>query len=191
MHERARATTHRSPAAWAIWVAALGVAALALRQVSPLAPMITVLVGAAGLLAPLPKAREQLRSMANALVALAAGVAAFALAIALLQAAGGSTEAGRWSPPTTAAVAASLVAAVAEEALFRRLAYGLLLPAGVGIAVAGCAVLFAMVHVPLYGWAVFPIDLAAGLVLGWQRWATGGWAVPAITHAAANVAAFL
>jgi membrane protease YdiL (CAAX protease family) len=191
LHEHARATSLRSPAAWGIWAAALGATALGLRQVSALAPLIAVLVGTAGLLAPLPKAREQHRSMANALVGLAAGVAAFALATALVQAAGGSTEAARWTPPTTAAVAASLVAAVAEEALFRRLAYGLLLPAGVGIAVTGSALLFAMVHVPLYSWAILPIDLAAGVVLGWQRWASGGWAVPAITHAAANLTAFL
>jgi hypothetical protein len=35
-------------------------------------------------------------------------------------------------------------------------------------------------------WAL-PIDLAAGAVLGWQRWATGSWAVPAVTHVVANL----
>jgi hypothetical protein len=43
--------------------------------------------------------------------------------------------------------------------------------------------------VPLYGIAVLPVDLGAGLLLGWQRWATGTWTVPAVTHAAANVLA--
>jgi membrane protease YdiL (CAAX protease family) len=48
---------------------------------------------------------------------------------------------------------------------------------------------FAAVHVTVWGWAVLPLDLAAGLVLGWQRWASGGWSVPAATHVAANVLA--
>ena len=81
----------------------------------------------------------------------------------------------------------SVLAAVAEEALFRRVAYGWLARWGVPVAIVGSAVLFAAVHVPLYGTAVLPVDLGAGLLLGWQRWATGTWTVPAVTHAAANV----
>ena len=57
------------------------------------------------------------------------------------------------------------------------------------MAVIGSAVLFAAIHVPLYGIAVLPVDLGAGLMLSWQRWATGTWTVPAATHAAANVLA--
>jgi membrane protease YdiL (CAAX protease family) len=83
----------------------------------------------------------------------------------------------------------SVLAAVAEEALFRRVAYGWLVPWGVPVAIVGSAVLFAIVHVPLYGVAVLPVDLGAGLLFGWQRWATGTWTVPAATHAAANVLA--
>jgi membrane protease YdiL (CAAX protease family) len=83
----------------------------------------------------------------------------------------------------------SVLAAVAEEALFRRVAYGWLARWGVPVAIVGSALLFALVHVPLYGAAVLPVDLGAGLVFGWQRWATGTWAVPAATHAAANVLA--
>jgi membrane protease YdiL (CAAX protease family) len=52
---------------------------------------------------------------------------------------------------------------------------------------AGSAVLFAVVHVGVYGVWVLPLDVAAGLVLGWQRWATGSWAVPAATHVVANL----
>jgi len=52
---------------------------------------------------------------------------------------------------------------------------------------AGSAVLFAAVHVTVYGLWVLPLDLAAGLLLGWQRRATGSWAVPAVTHAVANL----
>jgi len=85
----------------------------------------------------------------------------------------------------------SLLAAVAEEALFRRVAYGSLERFGVFAAVVGSAVLFAAVHAPLYGVAALPVDVGAGLVFGWQRWATASWAAPAATHAIANVVVVL
>jgi membrane protease YdiL (CAAX protease family) len=84
-----------------------------------------------------------------------------------------------------------VLAAVAEERFFRRLCFGLLSPAGPGYAVVATAVLFAAVHVGTYGVWVLPVDLAAGLLLGWQRWSTGSWTVPAITHAVANVLVLL
>ena len=71
--------------------------------------------------------------------------------------------------------------------MFRRAAYGALEPRGAVVAIGVTAVLFAVIHVPLYGVAVLPVDLGAGLVLGWQRWAAGTWTVPAATHVAANV----
>lgn len=94
----------------------------------------------------------------------------------------------RWSPW---APVLGVSAAVAEEALFRRLAYGRLLKFGVPVAIVGSAVAFALLHVPLYGVAVLPIDLGAGLLLSWQRWASGTWTVPAATHAAANLMAVI
>ena len=90
-----------------------------------------------------------------------------------------------------AALPLALFAAVAEEALFRRAAYGGLARAGAVTAVAGSALLFAAIHVPLYGVAAFPVDLGAGVLLSWQRWASGTWTVPAATHAAANVLAVM
>jgi membrane protease YdiL (CAAX protease family) len=84
-------------------------------------------------------------------------------------------------------VALGTLAAVAEEAFFRRFVYDALLPGGAALAVVGSAVLFALVHVTVYGAWVLPIDLAAGLVLSWQRWASGSWKVPAVTHAVANL----
>jgi membrane protease YdiL (CAAX protease family) len=91
-------------------------------------------------------------------------------------------------PSDPAAVALGLLAAVAEEALFRQALYRwLAVRGGVVLAVAGGAVLFALLHVPFYGMAAFPVDLGAGLLFGWQRWASGRWAVPAATHAAANL----
>jgi membrane protease YdiL (CAAX protease family) len=80
---------------------------------------------------------------------------------------------------------------VAEEALFRRLLYGLVEPRGTGVAIVVTAVCFAAVHVTVWGAGVLPLDLAAGLLLGWQRAATGDWTVPAVTHVAANLLAVL
>jgi membrane protease YdiL (CAAX protease family) len=80
-----------------------------------------------------------------------------------------------------------VLAAVAEEALFRRLAYARLLRFGPMVAILGSATMFALLHLPLYGIAVLPVDLGAGLLLSWQRWASGTWTVPAVTHAAANL----
>jgi membrane protease YdiL (CAAX protease family) len=80
------------------------------------------------------------------------------------------------APLGAATIPLGVLAAIAEEALFRRAAYGALL-------------LFALVHLPAYGVAAFPVDLGAGLLFGWQRWASGTWGVPAATHAAANLLA--
>ena len=89
--------------------------------------------------------------------------------------------------PTAKIVALNTLAAVGEEAFFRRLVYSAIVPSGPVLAVAGSALLFALVHLTVYGAWVLPIDLAAGLVLGWQRWATGSWRAPAVTHALANL----
>jgi len=93
------------------------------------------------------------------------------------------------------ALALATEAAVAEEALFRGalygLLYGLLERFGPVPAIAGSALAFALLHVPLYGMAALPVDLGAGLLLSWQRWASGRWTVPAATHAAANLLAVI
>lgn len=91
-------------------------------------------------------------------------------------------------PLTTRAVLLTSLAAVAEELFFRRLVFGWLKPLGAPIAIGCSALLFAVVHVPVYGIWVLPIDLTAGLVLAWQRWASGSWLVPGITHVLINVA---
>ena len=83
------------------------------------------------------------------------------------------------------------LAAVSEELFFRRLVYGGLVRFGVVIAIGGSALLFAALHVPIYGPAVFWVDLGAGLLLSWQRWASGGWGAPATTHVVANLVAVL
>jgi len=165
-------------AAWLL--AAGGVALLLLRTVvgSPATLFVAVAAAAA---AP-TVARE--RSKLPVSVVLAVGVAGVLVARSAagppLPLGGGVTAAG-----------AVVLAAVAEELLFRRLCYGLLLRRGVAVAVLGSALAFALTHVPLYGIGALPVDLGAGLLLGWQRWASGGWAAPAATHAFANLLAVL
>jgi membrane protease YdiL (CAAX protease family) len=119
-------------------------------------------------------------SARTAVFALATGLTAFGLCRVL----GGGHPA---VPARAGSIAAVVLAAVAEEIFFRRFVYAVLRPRGAAVAVGGSAVLFAVAHVTVYGWWVLPLDLAAGLVLGWQRWATGSWAVPAVTHVAANL----
>ena len=111
---------------------------------------------------------------------LALGMAAFALGRFL-------SSGGARPVPIGLALALNTLAAVAEEAFFRRLVYATLLRGGAAAAVVGSAVAFAAVHVTVYGPWVLPLDLAAGLVLGWQRWASGSWRVPALTHVVANL----
>jgi membrane protease YdiL (CAAX protease family) len=94
--------------------------------------------------------------------------------------------------PGSASVVLSTLAAVAEEAFFRRFLYARLEAAGgIALAVVGSALAFALVHLPAYGLAAMPVDLGAGLVLSWQRCASGRWEVPAATHVAANLLAGL
>ena len=104
-------------------------------------------------------------------------------AVAVAANASGSPVPLPWS---AAALPLSLLAAVAEEALFRRLAYARLEPFGPAVAIVGSAMLFGLVHVPAYGLSALPVDVGAGLLFGWQRWASGTWTVPAATHAVAN-----
>jgi Type II CAAX prenyl endopeptidase Rce1-like len=107
---------------------------------------------------------------------------------ALVFLAGRLSTAGHPPAPATASlIALNTLAAVSEEALFRRLAYDALIIAGPVAAIGGSAVLFGPAHVTVYGWWAFPLDVAAGIVLGWQRWASSGWAVPAATHALADL----
>lgn len=95
-------------------------------------------------------------------------------------------------PNATGMSAAGLgiAAAIAEEALFRRLLYGRVeAVAGAAVAILASALAFALVHVPLYGTAAFWVDLGAGFLLSWQRWASGSWTASAVTHSVANVLA--
>jgi membrane protease YdiL (CAAX protease family) len=139
---------------------------------------ITGAAGVMGAVFALPRPPERVDAWRWA-AASALGIAAFVLA-----------RAGTLAAPvklTMAGVAAASVAAVAEELFFRRLMYGWLERWGPGAAIALTAGIFAAVHLPGYGTASLPVNLAAGVLFGWQRWATGGWAAPAVTHLVANL----
>lgn len=165
----------------ALAVALLGMLALAARPVGLISVGVVAAVGLAGLLAPVPPGRS--RGPVAWTAAGLLGMAAFASVRAL---------AGPAVPgPYVLAPAVAIVAAVAEEAFFRRFLYGALAPWGAVVAVLGTSLAFALAHVPGYGWPAFPLNLGAGLIFGWQRWVTGGWSAPAASHALANVLAYL
>ncbi len=98
---------------------------------------------------------------------------------------------GQQTVPATASGSMSLgltaLASVAEEAFFRGLLYRRLAPHGAVVAIVGGAAAFALVHALAYPPAAVGVDFAAGLLLGWQRWAAGTWLVPAGTHLFANL----
>ena len=170
----------------AVFGALAGCLALAARpHIFLPALAVTIAVGVAGALAPAPyeAGPAAVRRFATWIAATGLGVAAFAsirLAAAVPP-----------GPATLRTGSVAVIAAVAEELFFRRFLYGALLRRGVALAVCGSALAFALVHIPAYGMGVFPIDLAAGLVLSWQRWASGSWTASAASHAAANLMAIL
>jgi len=91
--------------------------------------------------------------------------------------------------PFVAWVLVTGVVAVAEEALLRgALLEALREAAGLPAAVLLTSVVFALIHVPLYGWAVVPVDLAAGVWLAGLRLASGGVGAPAVAHLLADLA---
>lgn len=150
------------------------------RDRAVLLALVYASIAAAALLPALPREAGPLPPLLVLGVGLAAGALAWSWA-------------GPVAPLAISAVTLplSLAAAIAEEALLRRLAYGHLRRFGVAAAIGLTAVLFAAIHVPSYGVAAVPVDLGAGLLFGWQRFASGTWTVPAATHAAANLLAVL
>ena len=96
---------------------------------------------------------------------------------------------GRPAAPFVPWAAIIVGVAVAEEAVLRGVLFDRLRRAGgVRLAILVTTVLFALMHVPLYGWHVVPLDLAVGLALGGLRILTGSAAAPAVAHAVADLA---
>lgn len=187
MPSTGRAAVGRKPTeavgpAAALAAAGFALLVLRLRLIEyPSAPVlfaaIYALTGVASLAVPIGPQDDRRLSPAGAL---ALGVGAVAVATVL----GGPVISVRLGPQ---ALALNSLAAVSEEAFFRRFLYGRLAAFGAVTAVVATALLFALVHLPAYGMAAFWVDLGAGLLLSWQRWASGTWTVPAATHLAANL----
>ena len=82
-----------------------------------------------------------------------------------------------------------MLVASAEEAVLRGVLFDRLTRAGgIPLAIGVTTLAFALLHVPLYGWHVVPLDLAVGLGLGGLRVATRSVAAPAAAHALADLA---
>lgn len=161
-----------------------GTLALVARVPSTLAVAVTAAVGAVGGLVAVDRSISRAQPRVRWMIATFVGTLPFFLAANLIM----------FNPlPRAAAVAiaASVVAAVAEEIFFRRLVYGWLQKWGSVLAIVGSAALFALIHIPVYGLGVLPLNLAAGLIFGWQRHASGSWTAPALTHVIANLLASL
>ena len=84
----------------------------------------------------------------------------------------------------------TILVACTEEAVLRGAMFFTELdaPFGVAAAVLATSAVFALVHVPLYGWHVVPLDLGVGLWLAGLRLASGGVAAPAVAHTLADLA---
>src|SRR5215218_5401570 len=96
---------------------------------------------------------------------------------------------GRPAAPFAPWALVTLVVAIAEEGVLRGVLFDRVRDAGgLGLAVVLTSVAFALLHVPLYGWHVVPLDLAVGLLLAGLRLGTGGIAAPAAAHAVADLA---
>lgn len=159
-------------------IVVLGCASLAIRPVSYGSTLATALVGAVAFFAP--NRSTSRRPTIECLAVTAIGVATFWL--------GRELGNGIGIRLTSMGVFTIVVAALAEEAFFRRFMFGWVTQLrGPAWAFVATTTLFAVIHIPTYGPEVLWIDLAAGAVLGWQRWVTGTWLVPAATHVVANL----
>jgi len=91
--------------------------------------------------------------------------------------------------PTTRWLGVVIFVAVAEEALLRGALWDALERGyGTSAALASTTVVFAVLHIPLYGVRVLPVDLAVGVVLGGARIWSGRATAPVIVHVVADVA---
>ena len=92
--------------------------------------------------------------------------------------------------PVTLWLAVTACVAGAEELFLRGLLFDeLSRSSSPAIAVMIAAVIFALIHVPLYGLGALPLDLAVGIFLGTLRIQTGSAYAPAIAHTLADFAA--
>ena len=173
----------------ALLVAGLG-AATELRVIvgRPLAPasvpaglLFAGLVGGLALAAGWRPARPAPRSLASGL-----GGAAVLIVGALLRHQGTvAVQPSMWL--VTVWMPSVALVAAAEEMLIRGALFDRVQQASSpAAATLVTAAVFAVIHVPLYGAAALPLDLAAGLLLSSLRLHTGGVAAPLTAHVLAD-----
>jgi membrane protease YdiL (CAAX protease family) len=82
----------------------------------------------------------------------------------------------------------TILVATAEELVLRGALFeAVRRHAGLAAGVAVTSVAFALMHVPLYGWHVVPLDLGVGIWLGGLRLLGRGVAAPAVAHILADL----
>jgi membrane protease YdiL (CAAX protease family) len=85
--------------------------------------------------------------------------------------------------------AITVLVATTEELVLRGVLFEAIdRPTGGAIAVVATSLAFALMHVPLYGWHVVPLDLGVGLFLGGLRVVSRGVTAPAAAHIIADLA---
>lgn len=162
----------------------------ALGGAAPAASVPAALVFCAILLVALPATRSVVRVRPGRLE-IAVGVAGGAALVLASFAGLPAVTAGLRTAPSTLLWWLPLVAMVAasEELVLRGALFAALETShGEVAAVAVTAVLFALVHLPLYGLGAMPIDLAVGFLLGGLRVVSGGVTAPLLAHVLADVA---
>lgn len=96
---------------------------------------------------------------------------------------------GRPDVPFLVWAAITTVVAAAEEGILRGVLFDRIRVArGVVAAIALTTIAFALIHVPVYGWHVVPLDLAVGLGFAGLRLSTRSVLAPATAHAVADLA---
>ena len=124
--------------------------------------------------------------VADAVGAGVAGAAALCLPSLFSKLAAGS---GVPAAPGVAGAGVVSLVAVAEELLLRGALYDRIRSwRGQTWAIALTSIAFALLHVPIYGWHVFVLDLAVGVWLGTLRTVSGTVTAPAVAHALADLA---
>lgn len=182
------------------WATRSGGDALVIGAVFGLAA-VALAVGAAGLGSPGPRRRAvrlaaidplRVAHVARVLiVGIGVGVALVAITVAGPALAGVQAVPGLGRPaaPFLPWALITILVASAEEAILRGVLFDGLRRAGGTIpAVVLTTAAFALMHVPLYGWHVVPLDLAVGLGLAGLRLATRSVVAPAAAHSVADLA---
>jgi membrane protease YdiL (CAAX protease family) len=172
-------------------LAGLGLAAVARALVAgsagaaslPAAVVFAVMIGGLSIQAGWRPGRPSLSALMWGLA-----VAGLVVAGPAVRATGPAPVHGAGGGRLAAWVVVVVAVAASEEALLRGALWGTLEKSwGPAAALVVTTVVFAVIHVPLYGWRAVPLDLAVGLVLGGLRVWTGGAAAPAVAHVVADV----